>query len=148
MMPPAEKTGHKARSMSGEVTIDGKCCTLIFQLCDRDTEQDRGEVRFWGDYTIINQIFAKIVESIGVMKTMLQKNGAFDKATAVSGGVLMLTVEDAGVGVIADETNVGLEIRSIEGPTLDFSVAPQIARRLGQKLISAAKEAEGKKGRH
>lgn len=141
------KTNYRLIATESTVAVDGSRSTFILTLSDPQTEQTIPEIRFFTDYFGLNSFLAKVMETISVAKTMLEKNGTF-KRDSVDGEIHPLHIAQAGAGPINDESNVALVVRTTEGPEFSFSSSPALARELGERLISAAKATSAKSQQH
>ena len=148
MKLPIERSGHKLQRIQSEITVDGEQIVFIFEMVDPATGEDAGKVRFFCDYEMLGGVISKFLADANVVKTLLEKTGNLRPDKTGGGKFDMLKIERAGAATIVDEPHVGMEIRASDGPLYRFWMTSHLAKGLGQQLISAAKQQEGKLGRH
>jgi hypothetical protein len=140
MLPPVGDTGHKLGTITSNITVAGDCCTFMIETRDRDTGQAKEQIRFWTTYNDLQGVLAKTIEAASIMKIMMEKTGTFDSAVTEE-AVRVFTVKQAGAGAFVGDLNVALQLRTEDGPVLDFALPPQLAKELGELLIAGARQA-------
>jgi hypothetical protein len=145
MLPPAEETGHKLGSIYSSTTTNGESCTFHIETRDRHTKDKREELRFWVSHDQIGPLVIKVIEAASLMNLMRQKAG---NDVADDEPVHVFNVTQAGAGAFENDLNVALQLQCEDGPMLDFSVSPDLARELGELLIAGAKAATTKTRSH
>lgn len=142
MILPIQKSGYKLQSIQSEITANGDQIVFILETVDPATNEVTERIRFFCEYEKLGTFTAKISEAAQIVKTLRgDKHG--------SGGTFpMAKIEQAGTAPIVDEQNVALEIHDHHGLTHRFWMTPNLARGLGQQMISTAKNQAAKSQSH